>query len=53
MASERRVRIVVEMEPDAPLDYLDFLTAHIRSFRYIREARWEVVEDGWEARAEH
>ena len=47
-----RTRIVVEMDENAPIEYINEFTAWLRKFRFVKEAYFEVVQDVEEEREE-
>lgn len=40
-----RARIVLEIDENAPLEYINELTTWLRKFRYVEEACFEVIQD--------
>jgi len=48
-----RARIVLEIDENAPLEYINEFTTWLRKFRYVEEARFEVVHDVEAEREEH
>ena len=40
-----RIVLVVELDPDAPLQYAEELTDHLRGLRWVENVRWQVIED--------
>ena len=48
-----RARIVLEIDENAPLEYINELTTWLRKFRYVEEARFEVIQDVEAEREEH
>jgi len=47
-----RARIVLEIDENAPLEYINEFTAWLRKFRFVKEAYFEVVQDVEEEREE-
>lgn len=47
-----RTRIILEIEENAPLEYINEFTTWLGKFRYVKEARFEVVQDVEEERNE-
>ena len=48
-----RARIVLEIDKNAPLEYINEFTSWLRKFRYVEEAYFEVVHDVEAEREEH
>ena len=46
-----RARIILEIDENAPLEYINEFTSWLRKFRYVKEAHFEVVQDVEEKRA--
>ena len=40
-----RARIVLEIDENAPLEYINEFTTWLRKFRFVKEAYFEVVQD--------
>ena len=40
-----RARIVLEIDKNAPLEYINEFTSWLRKFRFVKEAYFEVVQD--------
>lgn len=40
-----RARIVLEIDENAPIEYINEFTAWLRKFRFVEEAYFEVVQD--------
>ena len=48
-----RAHIVLEIDENAPLEYINEFTTWLRKFRYVEEAYFEVVQDVEAEREEH
>jgi len=48
-----RARIVLEIDENAPLEYINEFTTWLGKFRFVKESYFEVLQDVEEEREEH